>query len=196
MPAPSQAPRRSLTDRLVRWAMAKPLVAVALVLSAGLAAAAITVTYSTSSTLTTSVTSAPVQFVAGDDAGPSALGTFVSAYAISSNKTYVAATVKGVPEASMVIDSFVKLNNVDSGARTVTLATSQVSNAYVTAYTLQVYNAANALQGTLTLTAASPSTSFTIPAGETFTGKLTLTLATGAGADNVALSPAISMTVV
>ena len=196
MTAPSKAPGRAPTSRLVRWAMAKPLLATALVLSAGLAAAAITVTYTTSSTITTGVVAAPVQFEAGNDAGPSALTTFVTAYAISSNKTYVTATVKGVPEASMVIDSFVKLHNVDAASRTVTLATSQVSNAYLGAYTLQIYDASSVLQGTLTLTDASPGTSFTIPAGETWTGKLTLSLLTGAGANNVALSPAISMTVV
>lgn len=196
MTATPKTPRTSVLDRLFRWAAAKPLLATALLVSAGVAAAAITVSYTTSSTITTSVTAAPVQFVAGDDAGPSTLTTFVTAYVISSNKTYVTATVKGVPEATMTIDSFVKLSNVDSASRTVTLTTTQVSNAYVGAYTLKVYNPSSVLQDTLTLTAASPSASFTIPAGQTFTGKLTLTLLTGAGADNVALTPSISMTVV
>lgn len=193
--AQPQRPRGDLLRRVARWAAAKPLVATAVLLTAGLAAAAITVTYTTSSTITTSVIAAPVQFVAGTDAGPSTLTSFVTAYSISGNKTYMTATVKGVPEASMVIDSFLKLQNVDSASRTVTLTTSQVSNAYLSAYTIQFYNPSNALQGTLTLTAGSPSVTLTIPAGETWTGKLTLGLLTGAGADNVALSPALAMTV-
>lgn len=185
----------SLAGRLARWASAKPLLALGLLALVGVAAAAITLSYSSSSTLTTSVVQAPVQFEPGADAGPSALSTFVTAYSISTNKTYVAATVKGVPEASMVIDSFVKLHNVDAATRTVTLSTAQVSNDYLGAYTLRFYDGASTLQGTLTLTAASPSVTLVIPAGETWTGRLTLDLLTGAGADNVALSPAIAMTV-
>lgn len=177
------------------FATARPLAALAILASAGLAAAAISVTYSTSSTLTTSVTPPPVQFVAGDDSGPSALTSYVTAYAISTNKTYFTSTVKGVPEASLAVGSYVKLQNVDSASHTVTLSTSQVSNAYVTAYTLQVYNPSNVLQDTLTLTAASPSATVTIPASTTFYGKLTLTLATGAGADNVALTNSLSLSV-
>lgn len=183
--------------RLWKLAVAKPLVAVAVVASVSLAAAAITLTYSTTSTVTTSITPPPVQFVAGADAGPSALTNYVTAYSISSNKTYFSSTIKGVPEAALVVGSFVQIQNVDaSNAHSVTLTTAQVTNAYVTAYTLQIYSAGNVLQDTLTLTAASPSATFSIPASATHYGKLTLTLATGAGLDNVALSNSLVLTTV
>lgn len=168
---------------------------VALLLVTGIAAAAITITYTNTSTVTTGVTPAPVQFVAGDDAGPASLTDYVTAYSISTNKTYMTATVKGVPEATLTVDSFFKLQNVDDAAHTVTLSTPQVSNAYVTAYTIELYSDGDVLQDTLTFTAASPSGAATIPASTTYYGKLTLTLATGAGNDNVALSNALTMTV-
>lgn len=177
--------------RIMRLAAAHPVIA--LVAIAGLAAAAISVSYTTSSTVTTSVTPPPIQFVAGNDAGPSALTDYVSAFAISTNKTYMTATVNGVPEATLGIDSFFKLQNIDDAAHTIWLNTTQVSNAFVSAYTIELFDASDVSKGTLTLTAASPTLSTTIPAGETFYGKLTLTLATGAGANNVALSNTLSL---
>ena len=191
MTAPSPLPRRQ--GSRLRLLATRPLILLLVV--AGVAAAAITVTYTTSSTITTSVTPPPVQFLAGDDAGPSALTDYVSAYSISTNKTYFTATVKGVPEATLTVDSFFKLENVDDAPRAVTLSTAQVSNAFVSAYTIQLYNPSNALQGTLTLTAASPSVTVTIPAGTVYYAKLTLTLATGAGLNNVALSNTLAISV-
>lgn len=176
-------------------ARVKPKLALALVAVAGLAAAAVTVTYSTSSTITTSATPPPVQFVAGDDAGPSTLTDYVTAYAISANKTYVTITAKGVPEATLTVGSLFKLQNVDDASRSVTLSTAQVSNAYVSTYTLKIYTAGNSLVDTLTLTAASPSITFTLPAATTYYATMTLTLATGAGANNVALSNSLALAV-
>lgn len=196
VPTRSPSPARDqprVPRRLLRWTAANPLAAVAIVVVASLAAAAITVTYTTSSTLTTGVTAAPIQFQAGDDAGPSVLGDFVTAYAISGNATYVTASIKGVPESTLTLGSFVKIRNVDDEAHAVTLATTQVSNAYVTGYTLALYDGSNALAGTLNLTSASPTVTVTIPAGSTYTGRLVLSLATGAGANNVALSNGMSL---
>lgn len=192
--SPTQ-PRTSfrLPTRFARWASAKPLAAVALVALTGLAAAAITVTYTNSSTVTTSVAPAPIQFAAGDDAGPAVLTDYVSAYAISTNKTYISATVKGVPESTMTIGSFFKLQNVDDDAHPVTLSTTQVSNAYVGAYTIGIYTTGGSLVDTLMLTAASPSVTFNLPAGTTYVGRLTLQLASGAGADNVALTNGVAL---
>lgn len=188
---PVSKPPRSF-GRVWRYAAAHPILAV-LVL-AGFAAAAITLTYTNTSTLSTSVTPAPIQFVAGDDAGPSALTDYVSAYTISTNKTYMTATVKGVPEATLTVGSFFKLQNVDDASHDITLSTPQVSNAYVSVYTIQIFNGADVSQGTLTLTDATPTVSVTIPASSTFYAKLTLRLATGAGIDNVALTNALTLT--
>ena len=173
--------------------VAHPVLAV--LVAAGLASAAIALTYTTTSTVTTGVTPVPVQFVAGDDSGPSTLTDYVSAYTISTNKTYITATVNGVPEASLAVGSFTKLQNVDDASHSVTLSTTQVVNSYVAQYELAIYNSADALQDTLNMTVASPSASITIPAGETFYATLTLRLGSGAGIDNVALTNAVTLSV-
>jgi hypothetical protein len=180
-------------SKLRRWSLAHPVIAVLLVLS-GVAAAAITVTYTTTSAFTTSVTPPPIQFLAGDDAGPAELTDYVSAFAISANKTYITTTVLGVPEATLTIDSYFKLENVDDAAHTVTLTTPQVSNANVAAYTLAIYDDADdSLVDTMDLRAASPDATLAMGAGDVYYAKLTLTLASGAGLNNVALSNALSL---
>lgn len=193
----SKTPPRLLT-RMRSAATAQPILALAIIATVGLAAAAITLTYTTTSTVTTTVTPPPIQFVTGDDAGPSLLTDYVSAFSISTNKTYLTSTVKGVPEATLVVGSYVKLRNVDAtDPHTVTLSTTQVTNGFVSGYTLQIYNGtSNALVGTLNLLAASPTTTFTIGPSEDHYAKLTLTLTTGAGANNVALVNALTLTTV
>ncbi len=169
--------------RVGLWIKAHPFMAVGLLVIAGLATAATVISYTTDSTVTTQTTPPPIQYVAGDDAGPAALSDYVSAYTISTNKTYFTSTIKGVPEATLTVDSYVKIDNVDDASHTVTLTTAQVSNGNVDAYSLAIYNANDVLQDTLDLTAATPSASFTIPAdgdaAEPFYAKLTLTLASG-----------------
>lgn len=199
MTSPSVAPRvpspRSLLARFWQSALAKPLVTVAVVLSVGAATAAISLVYSNASTVTTSAIPAPVQFVAGDDAGPSTLTRYVSAYSLSTNRTYLTATVNGVPESTLTVDSFFKLTNVDTAARTVTLGTAQVTNAYVTGYAVQLYDPEGNLDATVNMLGATPSATLPMAAGETYTAKLTLTLAPGAGAHNVALTNALTLSV-
>ncbi|MFA5862949.1 MAG: hypothetical protein WDA16_14755 [Candidatus Thermoplasmatota archaeon] len=190
--------KRSPTTPHKRFASTRTLTILGALLIVGVAAAAITLTYTTTSTLTTSVTPPPVQFVAGSDSGPSALTNYVTAYAISTNKTYMTATVKGVPEATLIVGSFFQLTNVDaSSVHSVTLTTTQVSNVKVTTYTIAIYNGTgDTLMGTLDLTAASPTVTFSAGPSATYYGKITLTLATGAGLDNVALSNALTLTTV
>ncbi len=167
--------------RMRIWAKANPILATLLIV-AGAGAAAITISYTTDSTVTTQTVSPPIQFVAGDDAGPSTLTDYVTAYTISTNKTFFTSTVKGVPEATLTVDSYFKLDNTDDASRSVTLTTSQVTNAKVTAYTLQIYDSSDTLLDTLDFKAVSPSATFTVPAdggAEPVYAKLTLTLATG-----------------
>ncbi|HUR68810.1 MAG TPA: hypothetical protein VM370_06145 [Candidatus Thermoplasmatota archaeon] len=180
-------------DKLRRWSVAHPALAILLAVS-GVAAAAITVTYTTNSTLSTSVTPPPIQFLVGDDTG--SLTDYVTAIAISTNKTYLTSTVKGVPEATLTVGSFFKLQNIDDASHAITLSSSNVTNSLVSAYTIKVYDASDVLVDTLDLRAGSGTVTAnaTIPAGATYHTKLTLTLASGAGANNVALSNAISMT--
>jgi hypothetical protein len=184
---------RSPTWRLRRWAITHPLLLVLLMI-AGVAAAAITVTYTTSSTLTTSVTPPPIQFLVGDDTG--SLTDYVTAISISTNKTYLTSTVKGVPESTLTIGSYFKLQNVDDASHAVTLSSANVTNSLVTAYTIQIYDNSNVLVDTLDLRAAAATVtaSATIPAATTYYTKLTLTLASTSGANNVALSNSVSLT--
>ncbi|HET6403804.1 MAG TPA: hypothetical protein VFH78_04100, partial [Candidatus Thermoplasmatota archaeon] len=156
-------------------------------------AAAITVTYSTASTLATSVTPPPIQFLLGDDT--LAPTDYVTSMSVSTNRTYLTSTVKGVPEATLVVGSFFKLTNVDDAPRAITLSTSNVTNSLVTAYTIQIYDGSNALVDTLDLRAGTPtvSASATMPAGATYTARLTLTLGSTAGAHNVDLSNALAL---
>lgn len=193
MAAPPTTPSRTtlLRRKVFRWSVANPVLAI--VILTGMAAAAITVTYTTASTLTTSVTPPPIQLLAGDDTG--SLTDYVTAFSISTNKTYLTSTVKGVPEATLTIGSFFKIENVDDVAHTVTLSAPNVTNSLATAYTIEIYDGSSALVDTLDLreATATPSAQATIPAGEVYYTKLTLTLDTGAGANNVALSNAVSL---
>lgn len=188
-------PRTGHFARLGRWSVAHPVLA-ALIVVSGVAAAAITVTYTTTSTVSTTTTPPPIQFLAGDDAGPAALTDYVTAYSISSNKTYITSTVKGVPEATLLVGSFFKLQNVDDASHAITLSSANVTNSLVTAYTIGIYDTTPTLVDTLDLRAASGTVtaSATIPAGQTYSARLTLTLASGAGANNVDLSNALTLT--
>lgn len=159
-------------------------------LLAGTAAAAITLTYTNTSAQTLAVKAAPVQYSIGADG---ALGDYVTAMALSANRTFYTSTVVGVPEATVVIGDLVGISNVDARAHAVTISAAQNTNAFVTAYKLEWYDGAT-LVGTLDLKAASPSVTFaSMPAGQTYAGKLTVSLAAGAGAHNVA-DPAMALT--
>jgi len=185
-------PKSPWRRRAMRWAAANPILAALAI--AGMAAGAITVTYTTASTLTTTVTPPPIQFLVGDDTG--SLSDYVTALSISTNKTYLTTTVKGVPEATLSVGSFFKLENVDDEAHTVTLSSANVTNSLVSIYTIEIYDESDALVDTLDLreAAGTVTAQATMPAGDTFYTKLTLRLATTAGANNVDLSNAITLT--
>lgn len=189
----SQDPSGTL-DRVRTWVLTHPIIA--LVLVAGLATAAITVTYSNTSDVTVSAVDPVVQYGAGDDAGPSNTGTYVSAYTISNNKTYFTSTVNGVPEATLTVGSYVKITNTDaSNSHQITLTTAQVTDTDVNTFTLKIYDSGNTLQDTLDLKATSPSATVTIPASSTFYVTLDLTLASGTTANGLStVSPSITLT--
>jgi hypothetical protein len=176
--------------KAVRLAIVQGL---ALSLMAGAASAAVTLAYTSASTETLGVLAPPVVYAAGVDASGN---DYVPSFALSANKTSFTATVRGVPEATVVLSDYVRLKNADSRTHTVTLSTTQVTNALVTAYSLAFYDSSNALVGTLDFKAANPSVTFTdMTAGATYTAKATLTLASGAGTNNVADSRTIQLAV-
>lgn len=132
-------------------------------------------------------------FLAGEDAGPRELSAYVPAYELATNLSSISATVHGVAESSLVIDSFFKLHNSDARSHAVTLTATPAANSYVQGYAIAIYEASGAPQATLDLATAAPTASFVVPPGATFSARLTLTLASGAGADNVALTTTIAL---
>lgn len=174
--------------------VAHPILA-SLVLVAGLGGAAITITYTTTSDVTTASTDPPVQYFKGDDTNTT--GDYIGAFTVSTNKTYFTATVNGVPEANLTVGQFFRLKNVDNGAHTVTLSTSQVSDADVSAYKIGIFDVSTDQgQGVMDLTAASPSVQFTMAAGEHYYAKLYLELASGATPGGLStVSPSITLTI-
>jgi hypothetical protein len=172
---------------------AKSLVAfqiVGVLVLAGTAAAAVSLTYATTSSQALGVKTVPVQYAAGPDA---ALGDYVTAFSISTNKTYYTATLKGVPESIVTLGDVVDVTNVDARAHNVTLTAPQNANANVLVYKVDWYDGAT-LVGTLDFKAASPSATFSgMAAAKTYAGKVTVHLAGGAGSNNVN-DPAMSIT--
>lgn len=159
---------------------------------AGTAAAAVSLTYASSSSQTLGVKAAPVQYVAGADA---AIGDYVTAFSLSTNKTYYTAAIRGVPEASVTLSDLVDISNVDARSHNVTLSAPQNANANVQTYKIDWYDGAT-LVGTLDFKAASPSVTFSsMAAGKTYVGKLTVALGSGAGANNVNDALAVAMAV-
>lgn len=156
-------------------AVAHPVLAIVVAIST-LGAGAIVVTYTTDSTVTTETTPPPVQFATGGDTGST--GDYVTAFSLSTNKTYLTSTVKGVPEANLTIDSYFKLTNVDDTSKSVTLSTAQVSDADVTDYSIIILDGST-VKGHLDLKAASPTTTFSLPSSTTYDAKLHLELASG-----------------
>ena len=160
----------------------RPWVAIAVILVAGSAIAAITLTYSSVSSQTLGTKAVPVQFEVGADGGAS---DYV-ALTISTNKSFFTATLRGVPEASVVMDNVIQVHNVDSRVHTVTLSTTQNTNSFVTVYKIDFFDATTNV-GTFDLKAASPTVTFaSLAVNKVLTGKVTITLAAGAGANNVA----------
>ncbi|MFA5862418.1 MAG: hypothetical protein WDA16_12060 [Candidatus Thermoplasmatota archaeon] len=148
----------------------------------GTAAAAVTLTYSTHSTQSLAVKTVPIVFEAGADATAS---DYVPSFSLTANHTAYTASLRGVPEATVVIDDLVHVRNTDTQTHTLALASATNTNPFVTAYKLELFDGATSV-AVLDFKAASPSASVTLPAGVTLTGKVTITLASGAGNDNVA----------
>lgn len=161
-----------------------------ILLVVGVAAAAITLIYSTTSNQSLRAKSVPVIYQAGADSGAS---DYVTGLTISTNQTFFTSTVKGVPEATVVIADLVDVSNADARVHTVTLSAPQNTNTMVTAYKIDWFDGATNV-GTLDFKAGSPNVTFTnMAAAKVFVGKVTITLAAGAGANNVA-DPAMAIT--
>ncbi len=176
-PDPNQ-PNPGSIKRAMNILIGHPLLVALLV--TGLGTAAITITYLNDSTMTADAIEAPIQFEEGDDTTTTA-SDYVNTFTISSDATYFTASINGVPEANLTIESFVKIKNTDdSNSHDVTLTTSQVSSAEVDDYTLIILDTDSNTLDVLDFTAASPSATATLPASTTYEVRLHLELASGA----------------
>lgn len=119
--------------------------------------------------------SAPIRFLAGDDAGPDALSMYVTSYVISDNGTSIALALRGVAGATLRIDSLFKLHNADGTPRAVALNATPVRLPHALAYSVDLQDP-DAPMARLDLTAPSPA-HLVIPAGATRDARLTLTFA-------------------
>jgi hypothetical protein len=158
----------------------------------GTAAAAVTVTYTDHSTLTLGVRAAPIVFAAGTDAAPS---DYVPSFSLTTNATAYTASLRGVPAATVTIDDLVDVKNVDAHAHTVTLAATSDANALVTTYRIDLVDGSGGTVATLDLKASAPSATVALAGGETLHARVTITLASGAGADNVADTTTVTTSV-
>lgn len=162
------------------------LVAMAL-LGAGLGAAAIA--WTSTSTLTTSATAAPVEL----EMGAGGLKTrYFSSLSIGANETRLSGTLLAKAGADVTVKDVVRVVNRGSASQTVTLSATQVSNSYVEVLALTVLDGATTV-GVLDYEAASPSVTFTLPAGASRTLELRVDMADGAGLDNAQLSLGLTL---
>lgn len=158
------------------------LAALALIVVALQAQAAIR--WSSTGSLAASVTDPRIELQAGSGASNS---RYVKDLEISTNGSAFTGTVKPKSGADLRVKDVVRIANVDDGARTVTMRADQVSNARYEVFTWAARNA-TATVATFDYLVATPSASFTIPAGETIQLDLRVDLADGAGNDNAAIS--------
>ena len=157
------------------------LLVLALVVAGGGAAG---IAWTSTSTFATSVAAPPVELELGAGASKT---RYFDPFALSANKTLVTGTVSGKAGADVVVKDVLRVTSRDSVERTVTLSATQVANARVEAFAWTARNGGTTL-GVLDHRAASPSLTFTLPAGASRTLDLRLDLADGAGRNNASFT--------
>ncbi|MBI4394136.1 MAG: hypothetical protein HY556_10140 [Euryarchaeota archaeon] len=168
-------------------------VPVALVLVAGAALAAMTVSYANTSSTSHSLKAPPIIWIAGPD---SSGNNFVSSWSLSSNATYFSVTLMPVPEANVTWGNLTTIKNQDTSAYTVTVTGSSVSgSSKVLDYRMEFRNyVTDALIGTLNLRDASPSASLgSMAAGAQWYVKTYVKLDTATNAADLPSSVTVSI---
>lgn len=139
--------------------------------------------------LQTQAAESGVQLEAGAGANN---GRYVKDFQISANKTGFTGEIKAKAGADMTLKDLVRARNLDDAPRRVTLRASQATSAHVEAFTFTVRDGGTTV-ATLDYKAASPSATFTLPAGTAYRFDLRIDLADGAGNDNAIVGVAFSM---
>lgn len=155
----------------------------ALVLVVAGAGSAAIVTTATSH-LATGATAPPVEWELGS--GASATRHFAS-FGLGANKTLASGTVLAKAGADLHVKDVLRLVNRGPAAQTVTLSSTQVTNALVEVLAWTAREGATTL-GVLDHRAASPSLTLGLPAGASRTLDLRVDLADAAGANNATLA--------
>lgn len=129
----------------------------------------------------------PPRFEAGDDAAP---GRYVASFDLAPDGTSFAASLRGVPEARVHMDSLFRLVNDDAGGpREVRLAATREGAAQgVEEARVTLRDASGATLAVLDLLASSSNATFAIPPGSAVEGSWTFALGPGA-------SPTLSWTI-
>lgn len=165
--------------------------AAVLALVAAAAGAGAAVTLRSDSTLLVGVQPPPVGF----EAGPGAeRARHVSGFALSPDGTSLTVTMKPKPGASMNVKDLAFVLNRDDAPRTVSFRAAQVPNASVEAFTWTVRDG-NAVVAVFNQKAASPTATFTLPAGARFSVDVRVDLAEGAGRHDAAVTTGLGMEV-
>lgn len=170
--------RRRLAPRLTR-----PGSVIAALLLLALAVQGAT-TWTSDSAVTLETTSPPVTFAKGDNADDR---RWFRSFDLSTNATSFTAEVKPRAGSHVYIEDVAKLASTDDEARTVTLTGTHVSNAKVERFEWEVFDGVSHV-GQLDHKDADPSTSFSVPGGNSFRMDLEIDLADGAGRANAGIT--------
>lgn len=150
------------------------------------------VAWRTTSTLSATVGPPLVELALGTGA---ARASFATGLVLSANHTAFSGTLTARAGGSVVVKDVVDVASKDTAARTVTLLGTQVTNSRVTTLTWTVRNGST-IVATLDLRAASPSATFTLPAGATYLVDLRANLSGGSGHDNADATLGLGLKVV
>lgn len=138
------------------------------------------ITWSSTSTLTTSVAAPTVYLQEGVGAGKA---RYFSSFALSQNATSFTAEFKPKIGADTTVKDVVRIASASSAARTVTFTAAQVANANVERFLFLVKDGGTTI-ATFDYLAASPSATFALPAGATYKLDLRVDLADAATVGN------------
>lgn len=161
--------------------------AVPLALAGGLlcgVVASTALSWSSASSLTVNVSTPAAEFELGTGASKA---RFVGSPTLSANKTGFSATLRAPAAADATVKDVLRLKSLSSSATTVTLRGAQVTNPRVEAFQWIVRDGATRVAA-LDYRAASPSATFTLPAGATLAMDIRIDLAEGSGKNNAAPS--------
>lgn len=172
-----------------RWRALLGGLGVLLAVAAGVKAG---IDWRAASTVQVGVTTPPVQLETG--AGANRTHYFSPLLTVSANGTTLGGTLLAHAGADARVKDVFKVASRAPGAKSVTLSATQVSSANVELFTWTVYNGTT-LIGALDMLAASPSLSFSLPSGQTWSADLRLDMADGAGIHNSPSSFTLRMVV-